>query len=170
MIKAYKQSRVNRTNRRLSFFKACALTAAMVISLPALAASSGKPELTQKGSVSAKLSADKAIEKAWGVRPISIQLTAAEYMLDFRYKVVDREKAAAIINRDVRPYLIIEKTGTKLQVPESNKIGSLRQTTQFAHPNRNYFMLFVNPGRLVKAGDKVTIVAGDFKLEHVTVN
>jgi len=104
-----------------------------------------------------------------GVRPISIQLSATDYILDFRYKVIDAEKAAGIINRKTKPYLIVEKTGVRLNVPQSYKVGPLRQSAQFAQSNRNYFMLFANPGRLVKAGDKVTLMAGDLKLEHMTV-
>jgi hypothetical protein len=156
------------------------LVLAVAISLPVLASSSDKPGAAKKPEnaaqikpaqiTSAHIIVDKAIEKKWGVRPISMQLTAADYMLDFRYKIVDAEKATAIINRNVKPYLIIEKTGVKLNVPQSSKIGSLRQTRQFEKTNRNYFMIFVNPGRIVKSGDKVTLVAGDFKLEHVTVN
>jgi len=110
-----------------------------------------------------------AIAKLWGVRPVSIQLTATDYMLDFRYQVLDANKAAAIINRKTRPYLIVEKTGVQLHVPSSYKIGPLRQSAQFAQPERTYFMLFANPGRHVKAGDLVTVMAGDFKLEHLTV-
>lgn len=111
-----------------------------------------------------------ALEQQWGVRPISIQLTATDYMLDFRYKVVDAQKAAAIINRKTRPYLIVEKTGVRLNVPASYKIGPLRQSAQFAQPNRNYFMLFANPGRHVKAGDSVSVVAGNFKLANMRVH
>lgn len=108
-------------------------------------------------------------EKNWGIRPVSMQLTATDYMLDFRYRVLDAKKAAAIINRKTKPYLIVEKTGVKLNIPSSYKVGPLRQSAQFAQENRNYFMLFANPGRKVRAGDKVTVMAGDFRLEHLVV-
>lgn len=164
MKELHQFSRVNQPNIGLSFWKALLLAAAMVIT-----------SLTMFGARQPELTHDEAgpivplSEKDWGVRPIGIRLTASNYMLDFRYRVLDAEKAAAIINRKTKPYLIVEKTGVRLNVPTSYKVGPLRQSAQFAQPNKNYFMIFVNPGRLVKAGEKVTIVAGDFKLEHLTV-
>jgi len=105
----------------------------------------------------------------WGIRVIGIRRTAADYMLDFRYRMLDPEKATAIMDRKIKPQLIVEKNGRTLQVPVSAKIGPLRQSPKFAKVDRNYFMFFANPGREVKAGDKVTVVIGDFKAEHLIV-
>lgn len=105
----------------------------------------------------------------WGIRVIGIRRTAADYMLDFRYRVLDAEKAAYLMNRKIKPQLIVEKNGRKLEVPVSSKIGPLRQAPKFTKVDRNYFMFFANPGRSVLAGDKVTIVIGDFKAEHLVV-
>jgi hypothetical protein len=105
----------------------------------------------------------------WGIRVIGIRRTAADYMLDFRFRMLDPEKAAAIMDRKIKPQLIVEKNGRTLQVPVSAKIGPLRQSPKFAKVDRNYFMFFANPGREVKAGDKVTVVIGEFKAEHLIV-
>jgi hypothetical protein len=105
----------------------------------------------------------------WGIRVIGIRRTAADYMLDFRYRVLDAEKAAYLMNRKIKPQLIVEKNGRKLEVPVSSKIGPLRQSPKFTKADRNYFMFFANPGRSVQAGDKVTVVIGDFKAEHLVV-
>ncbi len=105
----------------------------------------------------------------WGIRVIGIRRTAADYMLDFRFRMLDPEKAAAIMDRKIKPQLIVEKNGHKLQVPVSAKIGPLRQAPKFAKVDRNYFMFFANPGRAVKAGDQVTLVIGDFRQEHIVV-
>jgi len=105
----------------------------------------------------------------WGIRVIGIRRTAADSMLDFRFRMLDPEKAAIIMDRKIKPQLIVEKNGRKLQVPVSAKIGPLRQAPRFAKVNRNYFMFFANPGRAVKAGDKVTLVIGDFRQEHIVV-
>jgi hypothetical protein len=105
----------------------------------------------------------------WGIRVIGIRRTAADYMLDFRFRMLDPEKAATIMNRKIKPQLIVEKNGHRLQVPVSAKIGPLRQAPKFAKVNRNYFMFFANPGRAVKAGDQVTLVIGDFRQEHIVV-
>jgi hypothetical protein len=108
--------------------------------------------------------------KEWGVEVIGVRPSAAGYMLDFRYRVLDAEKAAELVNRKIKPYLIVEKDGSTLRVPVTSKLGPLRQSAQYAKENRNYFMFFANPNRHVKSGDLVTVVIGDFKAEHLLVN
>lgn len=167
-------SNSNNKQRKSSWIKNILLTTALFFFLWLFTACSYQDETMQKMDDSEKSGSEQSVtqlmEEQWGVRPLSVQLTATDYMLDFRYRVIDPEKAAAIINRKTKPYLIVEKTGVRLDVPSSYKVGPLRQSAQFSKANKNYFMLFANPGRRVKAGEKVTIVAGDFKLEHVTVN
>jgi hypothetical protein len=105
----------------------------------------------------------------WGIKVLGIRRTSAGYMLDFRYRVLQPDKAKLLLNRRVKPYLIVEDSGLELQVPVSPKIGPLRQSSAKVYADRNYFMLFGNPGRRVKAGDKVTLVVGDFRAEHLVV-
>ena len=109
-------------------------------------------------------------EKDWGVRVIGIHRTAAGYMLDFRYRILDADKATKLMNRKIKPELIVEKDDRVLRVPVTSKLGPLRQSAKFVKEDRNYFMFFANPGKLVQAGDKVTVVIGDFKAEHLIVN
>lgn len=114
--------------------------------------------------------ATRQMEEQWGVKILALRPTANGYMLDFRYRVTNAEKATPILDRSVKPYLMAEKDNSKLFVPVTNKLGSLRNTTKFVKENRNYFMFFANPGKHVNSGDAVTIVIGDFKAEHVMVN
>ena len=109
------------------------------------------------------------IEEEWGIRPVSIRRTAAGYMLDFRYEVVDPEKAAPIMRRPMKPYLIDQASGVILIVPAPPKVGALRQTTLAPTKGRIYFVMFANPGGYVKAGNKVTVVIGDFRAEDLVV-
>uniref|UniRef100_A0A831U0L1 Uncharacterized protein n=1 Tax=Geobacter metallireducens TaxID=28232 RepID=A0A831U0L1_GEOME len=108
------------------------------------------------------------MEQQWGVKVLRISLTAEGQMLDFRYRVLDAEKAKSLFSRQHKAYLIDEATGARFLVPESPKIGALR-TTREPKPDRNYFIIFVNPGRYVKKGNKVTVVIGDFRAEHLVV-
>lgn len=112
---------------------------------------------------------EERIARVWGIRPLGVRLTAAGYMLDFRYRVLEPQKAAPILDRTIKPHLIIEDGGDRLQVPVSYKVGPMRASAKFAKADRNYFMFFANPGQRVQAGDRVTIVVGDFRLEHLTV-
>jgi hypothetical protein len=108
-----------------------------------------------------------AIEKKWGVQIVGIRQTAAGHMLDFRYRVVDSQKAAPLFVRQIQPYLIDQASGKSLIVPNMAKVGPLRSSNQ-PQQGRTYWMFFGNPG-LVKAGDKVSVVIGDFKVENLTV-
>jgi len=111
------------------------------------------------------------LEEKWGVHIEGIRLSAAGYMLDFRYRILDPEKAAPLVDRRIPAYCLDPESGAKLIVPTPAKVGPLRQTNKFGKPktNRIYFILFANPGRLVEPGQKVTVVIGDFKAEHLTV-
>jgi hypothetical protein len=59
------------------------------------------------------------IEDEWGVEVLGIRRTAGGYMLDFRYRVLDAEKAAPILDRRITPYLEIAESGAKLLVPQA---------------------------------------------------
>lgn len=106
----------------------------------------------------------------WGVRVVALRSSAAGYMLDFRYRVTDAEKAAPLLKQDAKAYVIVEKNGAQLFVPTVSRIGPLRQSSMKVYTDRNYFVLFANPGKLVQPGDAVTVVIGDFKAEHLIVD
>lgn len=114
------------------------------------------------------------LEREWGIKVLGLRVTAAGYALDFRYKVIDPKKAAHIVQRKFSPtpYVLVESSGAKLGVPFTQKAGSLRSsvtTESQIKRGRDYTALFANPGRHVKPGEKVTVVFGGFKAEHLTV-
>jgi hypothetical protein len=113
-----------------------------------------------------------ALEERWGVRPVSLRYSADGLVLDFRYRIVDPAKAQPLVDRRFNPYLTDEANGTRLAVPTDPKIGPLRQTNRYGAPKegRVYFVLFANPGRLVKPGSKVTVHIGDFAAAHLVVS
>jgi hypothetical protein len=110
-----------------------------------------------------------SIEEIWGVKVQGIRRTAAGYMLDFRYRVLDAEKAAPILDRRITPYLKVAKTGVRLLVPQAPKLGSMRQTSFAVKADRDYFIVFANPYQTVSAGDQVTVVVGDFESQLLSV-
>jgi hypothetical protein len=107
-------------------------------------------------------------EEKWGIKILNIRLSAGGYMLDFRYRVKDPEKASPLFDRKIKPYLIDQASGAKFLVPESPKVGALRQTRKPV-AEKNYFIIFANPGKYIKKGNKVAVVIGDFKAEDLTV-
>jgi len=72
---------------------------------------------------------EPAADNDCGVRVSCLRLTAAGYFLDFRYHVVDPDRAREFMARRQRPVLIDQKTGARMFVPNPPKIGSIRATS-----------------------------------------
>jgi hypothetical protein len=114
----------------------------------------------------------KELKEGWGVELLGIRNTAAGNFMDFRFKVVDAEKSLPLFDHRIKPYVIAEKSEIKLPVPMAAKVGAFRPTNRGKNikADKIYYMLFGNPDRHVKTGEKVTVVIGDFKVEHLVVN
>lgn len=110
-----------------------------------------------------------AVDDAGGIRVESLRLTAADYMLDLRFRVTDPERAAPFLSRKTELELVDEASGARLAVPNTPKLGKLRQVARKDMTDRNYFVLFANPGRFLKPGSRVTLVAGDTRIGGITV-
>jgi hypothetical protein len=108
------------------------------------------------------------MKRQWGVEVQFVRQTAAGYMLEFRYKVLDAEKAAALFERQTKPLLTHAETGAKLIVPTPAKTGALRNSNPPKAGN-TYWMFFANPGKLVQPGDTVSIEIGDFLVKDLVV-
>lgn len=109
-----------------------------------------------------------AMADKWGIEILGIRSSAADYMLDFRYRVVDAAKAQALFRRGSRPQLIDQTSGAQMGVYSSPKTGPMR-TTNKPKVDRNYIILFANPGRHIKSGNMVTVIIDDFKVDNLVV-
>jgi hypothetical protein len=123
---------------------------------------------TSKNEETDKHISSSSMEERWGIEITGTRLTASGFMLDFRYRVTDEEKAAPLFDRKTKPYLIHQETGAKFAVPNPPKTGPLR-TSNKPQQGRLYWMFFGNPNRYVKSGDRVTIVIGEFRADNLTV-
>lgn len=121
-----------------------------------------------RGSTQPVQDAALTMEEQWGVKVLAIRLSAEGYMLDFRYRVLNPEKAAPLFDRKIKPHLVDQATGATMAVPEPPKVGALR-TTRKPQPDRTYFIMFANPGRHVQKGRMVTVVIGGFRAENLVV-
>ena len=152
-----------------------AFLAVCILSLSACATQNNQIESADNAESKAVAEADKTvaqqdeIEDKYGIRVLSIRLSAANYMLDFRYHVSDVEKAEAILTRKIKPHVIIEDSGRKLVVPVYAKLCTLRPSPKYIETKKKYFAFFANPEGAVKSGDKVTVVMGEAKIEHLVV-
>lgn len=107
-------------------------------------------------------------KELYGIEVVALRYSAAGHMLDFRFRVVDLDKAMQFFREDIKPYLVDKTSGKILVVPVPAKLGPARPTGRNPKLGITYWMFFGNPG-LVKRGDQVTIVVGDYKLEDLIV-
>jgi len=112
------------------------------------------------------------LREDWGIEVLGIRLGSADYMLDFRFRVLDVDKALVLFDHQIKPHLIADRTNIKLPVPMAAKVGAMRPTNRGKNikPDKNYYMIFGNPDRHVKTGETVTIVVGDLRVENLLVN
>lgn len=108
-------------------------------------------------------------KRNWGVDIIGVKPVSSGYMLAFRYRVIDPEKAKLLNDRRSRAYLRDEASGTVLAVPAMENVGELR-TGSKPEADRAYFMIFGNPGKLVKSGSRVSVVAGAMHIDNLIVD
>ena len=121
----------------------------------------------QKDAASPVVKPNPMAEK-WGIEVTSIRMTANDHMVDFRFRVLDAGTADALFERQTQPYLCDHKTGKVLAVPNTAKVGPLRNSNK-PKEGKIYWMFFGNRGKLIKAGDKVSVVIGEFKAENLVV-
>ena len=112
-----------------------------------------------------------SVETTYGIQVEGLRLTAAGSMLDFRYRVLDAQKAAPFLNGKVQPALLDESRGARLAVPNTPKLGRIRQTSRnnVIHTDRSYFIMFGNPGKALQSGDKVALLLGQVRITDLTV-
>jgi len=106
-------------------------------------------------------------EALGGVDNLRVQATASGALLRFSYRVLDANKAKALSDKKAPPYLVDEKTGAVLQVPQMPNVGLLRQTADPVN-GVEYWMVFSNKG-VVKPGNRVDIVIGNIRFNGLVV-
>jgi len=108
------------------------------------------------------------LEARWGVRLEGIRLTAQGHLVDFRYRVLDPERAVNLMKRGEEAYLLDLASGVKLKVPVT-KVGQLRGTGIKPVTDRVYTVMFTSGGGVVQKGSIVTVVLGEFRAENLIV-
>jgi hypothetical protein len=98
-----------------------------------------------------------------GIAVTLIGVTAGGGMIEFRYQVVDPDKASLVLHDDTRrPVLVAENSGETLAMvsrPHSHKAELQLGGT--------YFFLMANTRNALRDGTTVTVIIGDVRLEHV---
>jgi len=103
-----------------------------------------------------------------GVDEMKVRRTNMGNLIRFSYRVTDPQKAMPLGDRQATPYLIGHSSQMVLQVPVMDKVGPLRQATR-PEANKEYWMVFSNKGDVVKAGERVSVVIGKFRVDGLRV-
>jgi hypothetical protein len=141
------------------------MSAALTLSAPSVADASVSEKT---GFIQQTKEQKQELSEKWGIELVAMRSTAAGHMVDFRYRVLDAKKAAPLFKRQTKPYLILQSTGQALAVPNTAKLGSLRNSNT-PQEGRTYWMFFGNHQRVVQKGDKVTVAIGDFRVKDIEV-
>jgi hypothetical protein len=104
----------------------------------------------------------------FGIDQIRLRTVSSGSSIEFRYRVVDADKAAILTDRNSSPYLVDQQTGIRLDVPVMEKIGALRQTVT-PKPGREYWMVFANHTKSVKPGGRVDVYCGTYHIRGLTL-
>lgn len=113
--------------------------------------------------------AGKYYQLIWGVDSLSLKYTESGEVIRFSYRVLDPDKAKVLNDKKNEPSLIDSRAGVKLVVPTLDKVGQLRQSST-PEAGKSYWMAFSNKGRLVKKGDHVDVVIGQFRAQGLVVD
>jgi len=108
-------------------------------------------------------------ESVWGIEAPRVKAVESGVILQFSYRVLDPEKAKLLSDKKVEPLLVSMEKGVKLVVPSFEKVGQLRQAPREIEAGKSYWMAFSNSGRLLRPGDRVNVVIGQFRAEGLIV-
>ena len=105
-----------------------------------------------------------ALVQRSGVRIVRVAVSGDGGLLDLRYQVVDSDKAEAVHDPATPPLLIDERSGALVAELLMGHIHNQRPKVGLT-----YYLLFDNPGDIVRAGHRVTVQLGNARVAHIPV-
>ena len=108
-------------------------------------------------------------KEANGILVERVSLSAGGIMVDVRYRITDLAKAQKVLTRNGLLQMVEQKTKVILQVPNTPKVGKLRQIPKTDEPTRIYWMFFRNTNGVVRQGSKLTLTMGDASIKDLVV-
>jgi hypothetical protein len=103
------------------------------------------------------------------VDALAVKWTESGEIIRFTYRVLDPSKAKTLNDKKFEPSLIDPHAGVSLVVPSMEQVGQLRETAD-PEQGKSYWMAFSNKGRLVKRGDHVIVMIGQFRADGLVVD
>lgn len=140
-----------------------ALVAATVAGIVVALSEGGSPSPAASARLGRVVS-QTDFEERTGIRVVRLAITGGGGLIDFRYQVIDPDKALVIHSPARKPALVDEETGQVFD----NIWGHYHGPKQFT-AGRTYFFLFVNPRGAIEPNGRASVRIGDSLLEHVPV-
>jgi hypothetical protein len=116
-----------------------------------------RPDTPPAGTIT-----NAVMEDRYGVRIDLLGLAALGGLLELRFTVLDKDKAEVLFH-DLKPDVLVESTGVVLHPP----VDSAHKMVLL--DGASYFLLYANAGNSLHGGDKVSVVVGQVRLEHLVV-
>jgi hypothetical protein len=104
----------------------------------------------------------------WGVDSLGVKAVESGEIIRFTYRILDANLAKTLNDKKLDPALISFDKGVKLVIPSLEQVGQLRQSSTPV-AGKSYWMAFSNSGRLLKRGDRVDVVIGNFHAKGLIV-
>ena len=100
----------------------------------------------------------------YGIDVNLVGVTAAGGLIEFRYQVMDPDRADRMIaDPDLLPVLVVEDTGETLVISTPHHHSAELEL------GGTYFFLVANAHNALREGSLVTLVIGDARVEHIQV-
>jgi hypothetical protein len=150
--------------RVLGVVTGAALVAAGVAGYELAGSSGGTPQAQQPAIAASPVLSKAGFQHRSGVRIVRVAVTGAGGLVDLRYQVLDPDAAASVHDRSTPPDLVDERTGVVV-----NELFMGHSHHGRLKPAQTYYLIFNNPGNLVRRGSRVTVQLGAARLAHVPV-
>jgi hypothetical protein len=109
------------------------------------------------------VNADGLAQRA-GVQIVRVTLSGGGGLVDLRFRVVDADRAA-VLHAAKTPTAIVDETSGAV-------VSELLMSHSHSGPfkaGHTYYLIYNNPGNLVRHGSRVTVLLGNAQVEHVVV-
>lgn len=154
-----------------------ATVALLTISLVSVRLAVGGGSQKSEHSLPEAVISAQTLEEEYGIRVTLVAVTAAGGMVDVRYRIIDPEKAAQLIDPEhggIMPMIHVEdvlctEPGLRARYENIFLEPDPHMRTQQLIPDRTYFTLIPNTRNVVTRGASVIVVFGDVALEPLAV-
>ena len=109
------------------------------------------------------------LARDFGLQPIAFHVLSDGRSSEFRYRVLDAQKALPVLDQVVRPMLIRVESGEWYEARAPIQVGNIELLKLAPDPSRLHFLRIVHPSLDLYPGEGVTLELGDVRVECMIV-